>query len=74
MGVVIDTGFDEDTNEAIWAVRFDDGDIEDFNAKELAAVMYDDGAGVKHNTSAGQWQPQHHISGLDSSRIHLTAL
>jgi hypothetical protein len=56
MGVVIDTDFDTDTNETIWAVRHDDGDVEDLNAKELAAVLHDDEAGIttRNNANAGQ--------------------
>ena len=53
MGVVIDTDFDADTNETIWAVRYDDGDVEDLNARELAAVLYDDGAGITTHNANG---------------------
>jgi hypothetical protein len=30
---------DIDTNEIIWSVRYDDGEAEDYNALELAAVL-----------------------------------
>jgi hypothetical protein len=57
MGVVFDTDFDTDTNETIWAVRYDDGDVEDLNAKELAAVLYDNGAGITTSNANTQHGP-----------------
>ena len=63
MGLVIDTDFDVDTNETIWAVRYDDGDVEDLNANELAAVLYDDGMGVTpHCACAGRSKSLHHMA------------
>ena len=52
-----------DTNETIWAVRHDDGDVEDLNANELAAVLYDDGMGVTpHCACAGRSKSLHHMA------------
>ena len=38
-GLVISTNVDEATNETIWQVRYDDGDKEDFSAREVAASL-----------------------------------
>ena len=77
MEVVIDTDFDTDTNETIWAVRCDDGDVEDLNAKELAAVLHDDGAGITtHNANSGQSKSLHPMTtrrsekGQSEDRFH----
>ena len=50
-GVVTNWDLDKDTNELIWQVSFDDGDVGDYNARELQkiicaaedAVLYEDG-------------------------------
>ena len=38
-GKVTSFDIDIDTNEIIWSVRYDDGEAEDYNALELAAVL-----------------------------------
>ena len=61
--MTLSTDFDTDTNETIWAVRHDDGDVEDLNAKELAAVLCDDGAGITtSNANTGQSKSLHHMT------------
>ena len=40
-GKVTSFDIDIDTNEIIWCVRYDDGEAEDYNALELAAVLCD---------------------------------
>ena len=38
-GTVTSTDVDEDTNTQMWLVKYDDGDREDYSARELAAVL-----------------------------------
>ena len=42
-GAVTDTDIDVDTNEAIWGVHYDDGETEDFNARQLKRVLCEKG-------------------------------
>ena len=38
-GTITSTDVDEDTNTQMWLVKHDDGDREDYSARELAAVL-----------------------------------
>jgi hypothetical protein len=42
-GVVIATDIDKDTSDQIWEIEYDDGDIEDFNSKQLKKVLCEEG-------------------------------
>ena len=39
VGQIIDVDIDENTNETIWEVRFDDGDTEDYNIPEIEKIL-----------------------------------
>ena len=42
MGRITGTDTDIETDDNIWRVRYDDGDNEDYNEKELQAILCDD--------------------------------
>ena len=50
-GTVVATDIDIDTNEQIWEVRYDDGDHEDFNARELQRAFSETRPCVTHDRS-----------------------
>ena len=57
-GKAVSTDVDVDTNEQIWHVMYDDGDGEDFSAREMASLLVsaesedeDAGTGQLHDSS-----------------------
>jgi hypothetical protein len=42
VGTIIETNLDRDTNEQIWRVLYDDGDEEDYSAKQLQGILCHD--------------------------------
>ena len=61
-GQVIGTEIDVDTNEVIWEVLYDDGDKEDFNARQLKRVLCAAGDTEIYNTRGlvATSDPLHH--------------
>jgi hypothetical protein len=41
-GIIVDTDIDCDTNETMWRVLYDDGDMEDLHARELDKILCPD--------------------------------
>ena len=41
-GIVISSDIDADTNDTIWRVRYDDGDMEDCDTRELSSIICQD--------------------------------
>jgi hypothetical protein len=39
VGTIVGTDVDEDTNETIWTIIYDDGDAEDLNERELEKYL-----------------------------------
>ena len=61
-GQVVGTEIDVDTNEMIWEVLYDDGDKEDFNARQLKRVLCAAGDTEIYNTRGlvATSDPLHH--------------
>jgi hypothetical protein len=73
-GLVQSSDLDENTNEAIWQVLYDDGDKEDFPVREMAGSLAneesedeDGGAGKTSSSESGDSDLNGNAEGADAS-------
>ena len=73
-GLVQSSDLDENTNEAIWQVHYDDGDKEDFSVREMAGSLVneesedeDGGAGEMSSSESGDSDLNGNAEGADTS-------
>ena len=73
-GLVLSSDLDEDTNETIWQVHYDDGDKEDFSVREIAGSLVnvesedeDGGKGEMGSSESGESELDDNAEGANAS-------